>query len=180
MADTRTVVEGDLKNPKKNDPLATKIETASGATLPTFGASTQDGKNERRERGDATQFFRPEDAQSPDRVARKLVGWLYSFALSPAGEYHALYEGRTTIGSGRANDIVINDPNVSAKHCFIVHRNTKKTFVKDEGSTNGTFVNGEELVGSEKLITDGDEIKIAHIPWTVRLVKEAIPAPAAT
>lgn len=173
MADTRTLVEGDLNKPRR-DNAATQIESTSSGTLPSFKDTASTGTH--RPHNQHTQIYRPDDSIAPSD--RKLIGWLYTFSRKPTGEFFVLYEGKTTIGSDRSNDVVLSDPNVSAKHCFIVHRASKQTFVKDEGSTNGTFVNGEELVDSKKLITDGDEVKIANIVCTVRLVKEAMPAPA--
>lgn len=169
MGESRTLVEGDLNKPRR-DTAATQIESVTSGTLPSF-KDTASGSSGRA--AHHTQIMRPE---APEAVAeRKLIGWLYTFQRKPTGEFYVLYEGRTTIGSDRSNDIVLDDPSVSKHHCFIVHRASKKTFVKDEGSTNGTFVNGEELIGTEKLVTDGDEIKIANIVCTLRLVKEAMP-----
>jgi len=56
----------------------------------------------------------------------------------------------TTIGRGKDNTIVIDDPFVSTKHARIILKNNSY-FLEDRGSTNGTILNGEQLSGIEKL-----------------------------
>lgn len=171
---SRTIVEGDLNK----NVGSTKIETAGGGSLPTF--STPSASSNRAEidlaAANKTQIFRPDNQTVNER---RLIGWLYTFSRKTTGEFFVLYEGKNTIGSSKDNDIVLDDPSVSANHCYILHRaNTKSNFLKDEGSTNGTFINGEELFDAQKAVTDGDEIKIASITCGIRLVKEALPSPA--
>lgn len=56
----------------------------------------------------------------------------------------------TTIGRGKDNTIVIDDPFVSTKHARIILKNNSY-FLEDRGSTNGTILNGENLDGITKL-----------------------------
>jgi pSer/pThr/pTyr-binding forkhead associated (FHA) protein len=71
-----------------------------------------------------------------------------------------------------------DDQDVSAKHCYILHRpKTKYTFVKDVGSTNGTYLNGEDICDEQKRLADGDQITIGAVMFTIRMVKEALSAP---
>ncbi len=61
-----------------------------------------------------------------------------------------------SVGRALDCDIIINDPSVSSKHFTIL--NTKNTLiVKDEGSINGTFVNGKQVV-EETEVFPGDKI----------------------
>jgi len=72
----------------------------------------------------------------------------------------------------------IADQDVSAMHCYILHRpKSKYTFVKDVGSTNGTCLNGEDICDEQKRLADGDQITIGAVVFTIRMVKEALPAP---
>jgi pSer/pThr/pTyr-binding forkhead associated (FHA) protein len=62
-----------------------------------------------------------------------------------------------TIGRLPKNDIVIDNLSISRKHAVI--RSTKNGFtVCDNGSKNGTFVNGEQI--QEVLLNDGDVITL--------------------
>jgi pSer/pThr/pTyr-binding forkhead associated (FHA) protein len=64
------------------------------------------------------------------------------------------------IGSSPSCQIVINDETISKKHAKLIEDN-HEWFVLDQGSTNGTFVDDEQLV-------PGKRIKLTH-EQTVRL-----------
>lgn len=80
---------------------------------------------------------------------KKLVGILSTFSrtVNENGEVFKLYEGKTFIGRDDDCGIVVkNDEEVSSKHVAILCRNIEgqplKFFMKDNMSTNGTFLNG--------------------------------------
>lgn len=86
---------------------------------------------------------------SPDPDGgRKLVGILASFSDNPAGEVYKIYEGVTSIGRARTCDISFpNDSHMSGKHLSIQFIAAKGVFkATDQGSSNGTFVNGQVYV----------------------------------
>ena len=58
-----------------------------------------------------------------------------------------------SIGRSRGSDIVVDDPAVSRNHCVLLRR-TEGWFVKDTGSKSGTYVNGKEVVGRERILID--------------------------
>lgn len=62
-----------------------------------------------------------------------------------------------TIGRAAGNDIVIDDPGVSARHA-ILERVNGGFVVRDNGSTNGVFVNGERV--DRRTLRFWDEIQI--------------------
>jgi pSer/pThr/pTyr-binding forkhead associated (FHA) protein len=64
---------------------------------------------------------------------------------------------------GRASDqtVILDDEFVSAAHAIVVLRNGR-WWVRDEGSTNGTLVNGVPIE-SETALDDGDEVQIGHV-----------------
>ena len=65
----------------------------------------------------------------------------------------------TSIGRGRANDIVLKDVSISGQHCRI--RPEKGGFVlHDLKSTNGTFVNARRV--SRHALADGDRLQIGE------------------
>jgi len=79
--------------------------------------------------------------------------------LTPKGKQVktvALKQKVTRIGRSARNDLRIDDPAVSAHH-MTLKLTAGSCVVSDLSSTNGTFVNGERLVGGQ-LLADGDEL----------------------
>ncbi len=74
------------------------------------------------------------------------------------GEIYDLQVGTLTIGREESNAIVFSeDSAVSRRHARIVSDNGTFT-IYDEGSSNGTFVNGVKI--TEQALNSGDEIQI--------------------
>ena len=73
---------------------------------------------------------------------------------------HDLNDERTTIGRLADNILQIDDPSVSSHHAEIVYEDGQY-HLRDSGSTNGTFVNGEHL--SEAVLRHGDEIRFGRV-----------------
>lgn len=77
---------------------------------------------------------------------RYVVGWLLGLNLSVRGESYPVRMGRNTIGRDRRSDIVIPDDLASGHHADLVFRPEEKRFIlMDANSTNGTFVNENEI-----------------------------------
>jgi pSer/pThr/pTyr-binding forkhead associated (FHA) protein len=70
-----------------------------------------------------------------------------------------------TIGRGQDNDITINDSSVSRHHATII-QSSSGIVVNDNGSSNGTFINGNRIQG-ECALSNNDILKLgsALIPW---------------
>ena len=68
-----------------------------------------------------------------------------------------LAERATRVGRHEENDIVLAGPTVSARHATI-RREQVGTVIEDDGSLNGTFVNGELV--QQQLLEAGDRIQI--------------------
>jgi len=81
---------------------------------------------------------------------------LLSYSRDPGGEIFPLREGRNTIGSGDTKegdpcDILIpDDRKMSGFHAIILYRRGRY-FISDQISTNGTFVNNEEVLDRSEL-----------------------------
>jgi FHA domain len=60
-------------------------------------------------------------------------------------------EGGVMIGRSPTSDVVLDDPFVSQTHARVVLRG-QLHYVEDLGSTNGTYVNGHEVVEAQLLI----------------------------
>lgn len=74
------------------------------------------------------------------------------------GKKYQLLEQEFTIGREQGNNIVVDLDNVSRRHACILRRQGRM-FVKDLGSTNGTYLNDQPLTGPQPL-HDGDQIRI--------------------
>jgi pSer/pThr/pTyr-binding forkhead associated (FHA) protein len=68
-----------------------------------------------------------------------------------------LAERTTRVGRHTENDIVLAGPTVSARHATIRRGGVGRVIV-EEGSMNGTFVNGELV--QQQLLEEGDRIQI--------------------
>jgi uncharacterized protein YegL len=76
---------------------------------------------------------------------------------------------KLTIGRGQTNDVVLNDNQVSSKHCELLYEEQNVRIV-DLGSTNGTAVNGVNIYGIRKL-ESGDILTIGRIKLRI-LIEE--------
>ena len=73
--------------------------------------------------------------------------------------------GAFTIGLDPANDIVLKDRIVSRRHASLTVRRGGDCFIKDLGSSNGTYVNGERLDARERFLHNGDKVSIAYFDF---------------
>jgi DNA-binding NtrC family response regulator len=69
---------------------------------------------------------------------------------------------RITVGAGPACDVVVEDRYASRLHCAIERRG-ERTYVRDRGSRNGTFVNGHRVEVAE--LTPGNLLSIGHTAY---------------
>jgi pSer/pThr/pTyr-binding forkhead associated (FHA) protein len=75
-----------------------------------------------------------------------------------AGSTYLLEQSVTTIGRSPENDVFLDDVTVSRKHAVIDRREDGTFFVRDVGSLNGTYVNGEQV--EQTTLASGDEVQI--------------------
>jgi hypothetical protein len=79
--------------------------------------------------------------------------------LVDQGSTYPLKVGVNTIGRLPDNDVVINGPYVSRRHCAILVHAGDGCELYDIASKNGTFINGAKLGGPTHL-ANGDEIRM--------------------
>jgi pSer/pThr/pTyr-binding forkhead associated (FHA) protein len=87
------------------------------------------------------------------------------------GKVYELVKDIMTIGRDVSNDIVINDAEVSRHHARLT-RQVGGYMLEDLSSTNGTFVNGQRLIGPRPL-SRGDNVGLGE---TVVLGYEQVPS----
>jgi hypothetical protein len=67
----------------------------------------------------------------------------------------------SALGRDAGNDVVINDEAASARHA-VIELSDGSWWIEDEGSTNGTLLNGTRIQRRERL-RDGDVVDIGRI-----------------
>lgn len=91
------------------------------------------------------------------RLAPRLV---IENGLNKGGEY-VVRKPVTLIGRNESCDLIVSDPLVSRRHCQILWDGVYCT-VEDLGSTNGTYVNGQQLAAAYAL-RPGDRLQVADV-----------------
>jgi pSer/pThr/pTyr-binding forkhead associated (FHA) protein len=86
------------------------------------------------------------------------------YLLDPSGQEHSLENAVTRMGRAVENEIVILDKRSSREHA-VIRREGRKLILKDQGSTNGTYLNGERLLNPVQL-RDGDQVRVGDIVFT--------------
>lgn len=84
---------------------------------------------------------------------------------------YSLAKGAFTIGKEEGNTLVLQRQNISRKHCEIAYYNNQYV-VKDLGSSNGTFVNGQKIT-TPVILKDGDAIQLGD--FTVKYIERDSP-----
>jgi len=82
------------------------------------------------------------------------------------GKSYELKQEKISLGRDVSNDIVINDPEVSRRHAQLKFQSNGYT-IEDLGSTNGTFVDGQKLIGPHTLVNEetimfGENISLVY------------------
>lgn len=129
-------------------------------------ATIEQSKNSGEKEVNHTIFFDEMEDESGKkhievRSRRKLVGWLVSYTLDEMGTDFRLYEGRNVIGRKVDCQITISDNTVSGQHAVVLFRNGKFS-VTDMQSSQGTFVNDEDIELDPRYLNDGDTIRIGR------------------
>jgi pSer/pThr/pTyr-binding forkhead associated (FHA) protein len=104
------------------------------------------------------------DLRAASREPATELGRLIVLA-SPSGEpavgsVFAL-DAVTTVGRDVNNAVVIEDPFASSEHCALTFRG-RSWYVEDLASTNGTFLNGNQVDGTAPM-SYGDEIQVGEV-----------------
>jgi hypothetical protein len=103
-----------------------------------------------------------------DRQETGLIGWLI-VKSSRSMRRGQILKIKPEAIYGRSNtkaDIVINDEKISGIHARFKIKDDKFILV-DLGSSNGTFVNGEQVVGNRELAQD-DEIRMGETVFVLK------------
>src|SRR5712671_1643092 len=92
------------------------------------------------------------------------------------GRSYDLKIDKTTVGRVPDNAFEIAETSVSSHHCEILLRGND-VVVKDLGSTNGTFINGEKI--DEAVLKPGQILRLGMIEMRYETADAAAATPAA-
>ena len=95
-----------------------------------------------------------------------------------AGKEIAIAGNQFVIGRDEDCNLRPASPAISKKHCAVFYKDGEP-FVKDLGSTNGTFVNDEQVEGDRPLV-EGDKLRVGPLDFSVKLLgarSDATPLP---
>jgi hypothetical protein len=99
-------------------------------------------------------------AREPGIAAGRLIVVDPGTSARVAGQAIAL-QAVTRIGRTDESTVVLDDEFVSANHALLLLREGR-WWIRDEGSTNGTSVNGAVIHG-EAILREGDEVQIGQV-----------------
>ena len=89
--------------------------------------------------------------------------------IDSGGKAHVATSFPCTFGKGTASDVQISGNNAISREHIRVTFDSGKFFVEDLGSSNYTFLHGEQLDPEVEVeVISGDEIKLADEPFTIQ------------
>lgn len=92
--------------------------------------------------------------------------------LEVDGERYPLMRAMTVLGRDDTADVILDDPGISRRHAEVRVTNDgphQVAHLRDLGSTNGTYVNGEQVDAAP--LADGDRITVGRTSVIFRLAR---------
>ena len=150
VRDVSGPVEHPAPAPRKASPppLVPAPSEPVVAVVPSVPEATPAERRKRREQRHVDRTMPGESLDLMAHIDPRLV--VEASPVLAAGTEVRL-EGWIMIGRSPTSDLVLDDPFVSQTHARVVPRG-QLYFVEDLGSTNGTFVNGHEVVEAQLLL----------------------------
>ncbi len=112
-----------------------------------------------RDHATARNLASPTRLAQAHEVAAQAGGAAASLYLEHAGRRWPVAHRPLTVGSAEDCDVVVDDPTVSRHHCRL-ERQGELHFVRDLGSTNGTYV--DEVAVLEAMVRPGARLRVGN------------------
>lgn len=126
-------------------------------------------------------------AQPRARGGRRLTGIVFTFSWSKLGQLFEIREGRNYVGSGvvgtegdRPVDVLLNDDDKLSGAHFLILCQGEKYRIRDCDSTNGTFVNGEQIDSVGIDLRDGSLIQAGATVFVFQMTRAPTGMPDAS
>lgn len=132
-------------------PLDLSAQAPAAPALPPFVPSRPERTPLPRHTGPRTAAMPKAGMADP----RFVVGWLVGLDGKTRGESFPIRIGRNVIGRDRKAEVTIDADQVSAHHADLVFRPEERRYIlMDANSTNGTFLNDEEIQSRTDLVAE--------------------------
>jgi ABC-type multidrug transport system ATPase subunit len=142
IRDRLTVALGSPHGPE----LTFRVASSASASLPRGGSA-------------ATEMFRPSAPPPPPRTQSRPTPRPPAPTSPPSRQIPARAQGTATIGRAKSNSIVVEDALASRVHALLEFTRDGLQ-IRDNGSSNGTFVNGSLITTAT--LRDGDIVTIGN------------------
>ena len=177
--DTKLAPPVGQRRPRADPAVAMASRAAAPSPAPASSSAAQD-----EPRDDATMPLPSNDDRTVPIGAATgnpvVAVFICQDQCSPGQELrHELREGDTTVGR-RGTQVVVPSEHVSKKHALVrIERAPSgghRILLSDQGSGNGTFVNGEQLAqGEPREVRDNDAIMFANVRFILRVSEYLAP-----
>lgn len=139
-----------------------------------YGDAQSNDEDDDEETEDVTMLM-PKKTSSTG-VSERNTAKVYVISLSEEGGKGKVMRCRCAdkifIGRKAECDMAIpDDKSVSGKHCIIFINEDKKIAIRDNASSNGTYLN-DDLVEKDVLLETGDTLEIGKSRYTVHIAEE--------
>lgn len=162
---SKACIAEDILENVESETAAEKIAPHEREILPCEVKTHINGTNVLKNIENATTLLVGEEVYDSDpELLVRLVG-----NVSEEKYEVRLSKKEVVIGRDSLSDVVLNDRNISRKHAVLSEKKGR-TYIKDLGSTNGTYVNEIRLCRDKCWpLTDGDMLRIGDRDYTIQI-----------
>ena len=162
---SKACIAEDILENVESETAAEKIAPHEREILPCEVKTHINGTNVLKNIENATTLLVGEEVYDSDpELLVRLVG-----NVSEEKYEVRLSKKEVVIGRDSLSDVVLNDMNISRKHAVLSEKKGR-TYIKDLGSTNGTYVNEIRLCRDKCWpLTDGDMLRIGDRDYTIQI-----------
>jgi len=164
----------------------TRIDMPDGERVEPVGMAASAPPERGRPPRGATKVLYTDDMSSPEAPVRsshgrRLTGIVVTFSWTALGTLFELHEGRNYVGSGtvsvegnRPSDVMVPEDDKLSNAHFLILCQREKYRISDCNSTNGTYVNGEQIDTLGIDLPDDAQIQAGATLFTFRKIRPPV------